>query len=150
MAPSASLLRRSFAGIVDVYIAILITLGIGFVTGSIDPIFDPSPGTTTREIDEAYFRIFGSTFTALVVHSALAEMTVRVTAGKFIAGIQSVDDSGNALSKGRALMRNLAKFVSVYLFGVGLAWALIDRRNRTWHDLMVGTYVAIHAEPVPE
>jgi len=142
VAPAASLGRRALAGAIDVVIAVLVAVGIALITGGLDPIVDSSAVYTSREISEAYFELFGSTFTAVVVLGAASEITIKVTIGKFISGTRSLDETGAAVSKGRAFMRNLAKFVSVYLFGVGLAWAVIDKRNRTWHDLMTGTYVA--------
>lgn len=120
----------------------LIAVGLNLLAGGAEPIFETSPDTSAREINEAYFRLFGDIFTALVAHVGLSEIAFKVSAGKFIAGIRTQGETGAAVSKGQAFIRNIAKFVSVYLFGVGIAWALIDRRNRMWHDLMSGTYVA--------
>lgn len=97
--------------------------------------------TTLRETSEAYFEVFWTTIFVAVLYGAIGEAAVGLTAGKFIAGIRSAAADGSEITRGRAMMRNIAKLASTYVFEIGLVWAAIDRRNRAWHDLMVGTWV---------
>ena len=116
-------------------------VAIGSITGATDPILDPAPFTTQRETSEAYFGVFWSTIFVTAVYGAASEATVGLTAGKFIVGIRSAGAAGEAITRGRAMMRNIAKLASIYIFGIGLVWAVADRRHRTWHDLMAGSWV---------
>lgn len=42
---------------------------------------------------------------------------------------------GRPLGRRQALLRFLAAVVSTAFLGLGFAWALVDRRRRTWHDI---------------
>lgn len=48
-------------------------------------------------------------------------------------------DDQQVLSWSRCVLRALAGFVSLAFFGLGILWALIDKKNRAWHDLVAGT-----------
>ena len=48
-------------------------------------------------------------------------------------------DGEQALSWPRCLLRGLVGMVSLAVFGLGVLWALIDKKNRGWHDLATGT-----------
>ena len=52
------------------------------------------------------------------------------------------DRDGGPLSRREALLRTIGLFfVSPVVLYLGFAWALVDRRRRTWHDLLAGTVV---------
>ena len=53
--------------------------------------------------------------------------------------VKLVSQDGRALSWTRCLLRLIAGLVSLGALGLGIAWALVDGRNRTWHDLVAGT-----------
>ncbi|MDA0353057.1 MAG: RDD family protein [Chloroflexi bacterium] len=145
--PHASLRRRSVSGGIDLFVTILIVVALGLITGSTDPIFDPSPGTTAAETNEAYFDFFWMAVFFFAVYGAVAETTVRLTIGKAMTGTRTVSRTGDQVARDRALMRNVAKLASIYPFALGLVWAVVDKRNRAWHDLMTGTYVADARQP---
>jgi uncharacterized RDD family membrane protein YckC len=46
-----------------------------------------------------------------------------------------------ALGWGRVALRFAVALVSVAALGAGLAWVLVDRRRRAWHDLVAHTEV---------
>ncbi len=52
-------------------------------------------------------------------------------------------ESGQALRPGRALLRFAAAIPSIALFGIGIWWALIDARRRTWPDCIARTRVIV-------
>jgi len=64
-----------------------------------------------------------------------AGMTVGMRAWK----VKLIYPEGEIISWPRCTLRFLAGFVSVAVVGVGLLWALIDKKNRCWHDLLTGT-----------
>jgi uncharacterized RDD family membrane protein YckC len=62
-------------------------------------------------------------------------MTVGMRAWK----IRLVSDDGQAISWTRCLSRFLVGLVSLSVFGLGIFWALVDQKNRGWHDLATHT-----------
>ena len=48
-------------------------------------------------------------------------------------------DEEQVLSWPRCLLRGLVGIVSLAFFGLGVLWALLDKKNRGWHDLAAGT-----------
>ena len=53
--------------------------------------------------------------------------------------IRLVASPGNELTFGRSVTRCGAALLSAACFGAGYLWCLIDRRRRTWHDMLSGT-----------
>lgn len=55
--------------------------------------------------------------------------------------LRVVDARGRPPSWSRAWLRFALALPSLLALGLGFAWALIDARRRTWHDLAAGTSV---------
>ena len=53
--------------------------------------------------------------------------------------IRLVSSDARAVSWPRCLLRFLTGIVSLGVFGLGIFWALVDSRNRAWHDLAART-----------
>jgi uncharacterized RDD family membrane protein YckC len=49
--------------------------------------------------------------------------------------VRIISSDGNRISWGRCLLRFLTSLVSLAAFGLGIFWALVDKKNRSWHDL---------------
>ena len=62
-------------------------------------------------------------------------MTVGMRAWK----IRLVSDNGQTISWTRCLGRFLVGLVSLSVLGLGILWALVDKKNRGWHDLATHT-----------
>ena len=62
-------------------------------------------------------------------------MTVGMRAWR----VKIEDESGNRPGWGKSTIRFLASLLSAAAAGVGFAWALIDSRKRSWHDILSGT-----------
>jgi uncharacterized RDD family membrane protein YckC len=62
-------------------------------------------------------------------------MTVGMRAWR----VKIEDENGNRPGWGRSTIRFLASLLSAAATGIGFAWALVDSRNRTWHDILSGT-----------
>jgi uncharacterized RDD family membrane protein YckC len=62
-------------------------------------------------------------------------MTVGMRAWR----VKIEDENGNRPGWGRSTIRFLASLLSAAAAGIGFAWALVDSRNRTWHDILSGT-----------
>ncbi len=53
--------------------------------------------------------------------------------------IRLVSSNGQVVSWPRCLLRFLVGLVSLGMLGLGIFWALVDSRNRGWHDLAART-----------
>ena len=62
-------------------------------------------------------------------------MTVGMRAWR----VKIEDENGNRPGWGKSTIRFLAALLSAAAMGIGFAWALIDSRSRTWHDILSGT-----------
>ena len=81
--------------------------------------------------------IVGWIGTYLVLAAAITGRTI----GKALVGLRVVRTHGSTVSLTRSFWRVVTLPLSTSLFGLGLLWSLIDRRRRTFHDLIARTVV---------
>ena len=62
-------------------------------------------------------------------------MTIGMRAWK----IRLISSNEQTISWPMCLLRFLVGLVSMSVFGLGILWALVDQKNRTWHDLAAHT-----------
>jgi uncharacterized RDD family membrane protein YckC len=62
-----------------------------------------------------------------------------LTVGMRAWRVKLVSSDGRPVSWPVCLLRFLVGFASLGLFGIGILWALIDSKNRGWHDLAAHT-----------
>jgi len=62
-------------------------------------------------------------------------MTVGMRAWK----VRLVSSDGQIISWPGCLLRFLVGMVSLTVLGLGILWALVDKKNRGWHDLAART-----------
>jgi uncharacterized RDD family membrane protein YckC len=62
-------------------------------------------------------------------------MTVGMRAWKIVL----IRDNGQTISWPRCLGRFLVGLLSLSILGLGVFWALVDRKKRGWHDLAAHT-----------
>ena len=62
-----------------------------------------------------------------------------MTVGMRAWQVRLVSDDNQIISWPRCLLRFLVGLLSLFVFGLGIFWALLDKKNRTWHDLAAGT-----------
>jgi uncharacterized RDD family membrane protein YckC len=72
------------------------------------------------------------------------------TLGKKACGIRVIDlRVGGPIGPGRAFIRWIGRFVSLFVFGLGYLWMLWDKEKQTWHDKMAtAVVVPVSAYPV--
>lgn len=73
--------------------------------------------------------------------------TWLATPGKLLMDCQVIDSK--TLDKphlGKLIIRYLAYIVSSIPLGLGFLWMLIDKHNRSWHDMLSGTVVIMQDE----
>jgi uncharacterized RDD family membrane protein YckC len=76
----------------------------------------------------------------LVLYRGLWALVNRDTPGMRFAGLRLVDFDGRTPKRDRRILRQFAGLLSLVSAGVGLAWALVDEENLTWHDHISRTF----------
>jgi uncharacterized RDD family membrane protein YckC len=76
----------------------------------------------------------------LVLYRGLWALVNRDTPGMRFAGLRLVDFDGRTPKRDRRILRQFAGVLSLVSAGVGLAWALVDEENLTWHDHISRTF----------
>jgi len=61
------------------------------------------------------------------------------TLGMQVWGIRIQNADGTAIDLWQALLRFLIALVSLLCLGMGYWWMLLDKQNRTWHDMYSGS-----------
>jgi len=92
-----------------------------------------------------------TTLISLVYYVALEGGPTGQTVGKRALGIRVLDFRGGtgAIGFGRALVRNLVKYISGVVVLLGYLWMLWDREKQTWHDkAATSVVVPVDAYPV--
>ena len=68
------------------------------------------------------------------------------TPGKMAVDSKVIDaETGQKPSVGQSVIRYIGYYLSALPLGLGYFWALIDDKNRAWHDLLAGTIVVKQA-----
>lgn len=68
----------------------------------------------------------------------------RPTIGLQLMRLRVVDFSGQLPSLGQCILRILTGYMSFTCLGMGLAWAVVDDEQLTWHDHISQTYLTLH------
>ena len=94
------------------------------------------------EVDKAALHDFWFTLWLLVVCFAYLGSCWRyggMTVGMRAWKIRLISSNGQTISWPWCLLRFAVGLFSLAVFGLGILWALVDRKNRTWHDLAAHT-----------
>lgn len=77
-----------------------------------------------------------------IIYSIIVDCsTVKGTFGKQMMNIQVTDENGNRISIKKSIARNLFKFISYAIAGLGFFNVLFDKKKRGWHDRFANTLV---------
>lgn len=66
------------------------------------------------------------------------------TLGMKVWNLYLIKPDGKFIDWPTALKRYLAALISIAFFGLGFTWSLLDRRKRTWHDILTNTLIVKH------
>lgn len=108
-------------------------------------------GSSDRYTSMAFFEqlshIQWFTIFVWIIYGAIMEGSERrATFGKEYMKIQVVNNEGEQLSMGKALVRNASKILSQFIYGLGFLWSFWDSDRQTWHDKIAKTYVIAEEE----
>ena len=62
-----------------------------------------------------------------------------MTVGMRAWNVRLVSEDGQQISWPRCLLRFMLGILSMAVFGLGYLWALMDEKNRSWHDSLTST-----------
>ena len=98
--------------------------------------------TYTLDDISIYSQFLFATFIVVVIYNAICEASpMQGSIGKRLCSILVVDADGRRLSFIKAFFRNLGKFVSGMVVGIGYLNILWDEHHQAWHDKFAKTYV---------
>lgn len=129
--PTASLLRRLAALVYDA----LIILAIYILPGGL-----LVTGLSALEGSEELVRLSPATALSLIFTISFLYYTYSWQRGGQTIGMKAwrimlVNENPRTLQLSQCMLRCGSGFFSLVLFGVGFWWALIDKKQRTWHDM---------------
>lgn len=124
----ASFYQRACAFLIDTIIDLIIIGSLlYFISTKIN-----NPGSEFTLIDWILPAIYGTIFI----------WRAGATPGKMILKIKVVTTTYKPVSLRSAFLREMVgKIISNIIFGMGFLWALLDKKNQTWHDKIANTYV---------
>lgn len=134
----AGIISRSAAFILDAVAFTLGVLGALFVMSAVVALIKGDPftmQTTDSALPETMFLV-GS-----IVYFAGAWWIFGRTLGEAVFGLRVVRSDGRRVGLGRSLIRFLFMTLGLTLLGLGYLWMLVDRRRRTWGDIVARTVV---------
>jgi len=77
-----------------------------------------------------------------LVYGIVMEAFFQGTVGKLATGTVVVNEDGSAMSFGKVVARNFAKFISLIVpLGIAYFMVLWTKNNQTLHDMIAGTFV---------
>lgn len=121
-------------------VALLFTVGV-LVAGIMTFAFNQ--GNAITEEHSFYFASQVITLSILIVVCFLFLGWFWIHGGQTLGmktwHVQLISTDKNPINWKKSAIRFIAAIISWLVFGMGFIWALIDKENRTWHDLLSAT-----------
>jgi uncharacterized RDD family membrane protein YckC len=131
-----------FAGIMRRWTAVFIdSLLVGVVVGVFLSMLLATTGIDLFPGAQGLAFLAGALYGA-----AMESSSSQATLGKLVMRIRVTDTQGQRVTFGKALGRNLSKWVSALTFGIGYLLAAFSKKSQTLHDMMSGCLVTMHPE----
>lgn len=143
--------RRVFAYATDLIIIqalYLILLVIGYLAVSFG-ITDTNTFFSSDLVIRLVISFFLIYFPLFIIYFTTFCFMGGQTPGKMIFRIKVVSRNGCDINLGSSIVRSFGYFASSLFFGMGFLIALLNRRRRTLHDLLSGSYVIRTRYPSP-
>jgi uncharacterized RDD family membrane protein YckC len=77
----------------------------------------------------------------LAYYALMESSPYQATLGKIALGIKVVDQNNQRISFARALLRNLSKYLSALILGIGYIMIIFDERKQGLHDKIADTFI---------
>lgn len=139
----AGIVTRSLAAAIDIGV-VLFLMGVLYLTLTFTRLlFSPHE----FRFPQAQALLSASTFVALsVLYLTVCWATSGRTVGAVAMGLRLVSRNGRLVQWPRCA----ARAVLCVLFGIGLFWAVVDRRRRSLQDMVLRTAVVYDWTPDPD
>ena len=134
-------LKVTYAGLGTRALATFIDLIIVFAMLLIPEIFLFSFNFSDMDVNS--LRVLIALGLWFFYHAAFESSGYQATPGKMLLKLKVIDLYGKSLSVVRAIFRCLSVFISIVPFGLGIWYISTDRKKRSWHDLIAGSYVIV-------
>ena len=134
---------RFLSGIVDYILVCIVGSGILSVFLGISATTLAAPAQAGPAILKLYL---GMAIMSLV-YGIVMDACFQGTVGKLATGTVVVNEDGLAMSFGKVVARNFAKFISLIVpLGIAYFMVLWTKNNQTLHDMIAGTFVYCKAK----
>lgn len=160
--PDASLTRRLTAGVYDLFllfaVAFFYSMTVTLIANALgyQPTglaLEEAGETMTLKASEEYQPMLNGLLYQLGLYLSLAAFYVgfwrtrHATLGMQTWRLKLIDNQGNAPTWQQLIVRVTTGTVSLLFFGLGFFYSLIDKQNRTLHDIASGTRVIVLPKP---
>ncbi|WP_221798069.1 RDD family protein [Oceanobacter mangrovi] len=135
--PTAPLLRRLAALAYDALVLLGVFLILGLVIVGIAAALNHGEPLGALPGSIVYSLIFCMCFFYYSTSWRRGGQTIGMKAWR----IKLVADDGKPIRLSHCMLRTGAGFFSLMAFGLGFFWALIDKRQRSWHDMASLTHI---------
>lgn len=158
----ASLTRRLTAGVYDLFllfaVAFFYSMAVTLVANALgyQPeglVLEDAGESMTLKANEEYQPMLQGVLYQLGLYLSLAAFylgfwrTRHATLGMQTWRLKLTDNQGNPPTWQQLVVRVIAGTASVFCFGLGFLYSLIDKQNRTLHDIASGTRVIVLPKP---
>lgn len=134
--PTASLWRRLAALAYDALVVLAILMLLALIINGIYAAFQGEfPGEYPRPV------VLTLIFTICFFYYSHSWRRGGQTIGMKAWRIKLVNDNPKPLQLSQFMLRTGIGFFSIILAGLGFWWALIDKQQRSWHDIASYTHV---------
>lgn len=130
-------LIRIEAGIIDLFLSLILTLLVFLGLSASGSIFDLLNNVLGGLIA---LTVFVPMAWAMIVSLFIAEF--GGSPGQLLCGIRVFDEKGKKLSFNMAFFRTyVGAIVSGTIFWLGYFWMFVDKNHQGWHDIISGSFV---------
>jgi uncharacterized RDD family membrane protein YckC len=129
----ASMSRRVFAGLVDVFIVLLGAAGFVLIVLKTGAPMPPAKA--------GLLFVMGASCVFWVIYQYLFLVYAGTTPGMQVARLRLITFDGGPARRRTRRGRSVAMVLSTLSLGLGLVWALLDEDTLCWHDRITRTYV---------
>ena len=132
--PAPGILRRLAAMVYDTFLVVpLIMAGVGTALGIKSMLGSAGDDILPPMVVQAIAIL------SCIGFFAVFWLKNGQTLGMQAWRIKLVPSAGNSLTFGRTVTRCGSALLSAACFGLGYLWCIVDKRGRTWHDMLSGT-----------
>lgn len=119
--------------------AMILAVSQGFL---VDPL-------GTADTIGPWFDTWWASLVGLLYFALLESSPWQGTPGKWLLNLEVTGADGAGIGPLRSLWRNVAKYLSGFIFPVSIGLAVLERKRRTPHDFLAGTRVTRRARRPP-